>query len=957
MPGDVFRSPKEAEDALTLFVDEAARLCTELKTLLHQHHAIQGRRVEPVNRPVTDPRALTNVGHSNSSGRPCSLERQRQCSWGFTASPAPSRSLPACRSRSPGVGLRSPSPVVGAFVASPMLSPRWASPKPRVLQSAAERFQSPARPMAHEGHFQSPGASPRQRLQSRDPSPSGTWQTVSVPSQRQASPHREERSDTCGLRPRVWGQWTPRPPDPTAGSLAAPAGEATRGQASSSTGVSSHGGSVFLRSNAPVSSGGVRVPSRTGSPAPASPHEPRRGSVTVTVTPLVHGRTPLGHAARSAADALKVSGAGSVRSPSGLRSESDDWKSPSAAKLAEDPQSHRDPGALAPRQSLSQDAPNALSPSPQQPNLSSPQSSPLQAPLLASPHQLVHRPSRSPTLEGEPSQTRLSSSAGTSINGRPPGAQAGCSVSISPANLPDAYGDSGMRSDSVQGPQQVQASDTGLDCPSPPVPIAAALAQAPLAVRDQERTSDGTDTACSGLLSYASIGASTVTSETASLTCTPGRAGMLQRSAQAATLRRLVREVPRNVRSVRAEGTPEPLQHLVNRCTGALSTPSASSTRRICDSEVASVSESATPSVTPSVPASLVAPTGSSPRVCHRKGAPGTASSTPATATPSMTPASTTATTPSTTTPHSQERLQSDEDIGDLPLEALACVSTIEPESTRWVPVSGHISSRPPSGTRCGSRHGARSPSRSLSRDSHASPSNSVSPSRMRVGSMSRARSPTSPGRSRASRIPAPRGHTLWQMFHGALGEQELLTLVEELLFSSLPRCNVGDLAVAQVGSDGSKERFLRAVQDDGGNWLRVRVAWHLAGSREAAESITVEGIRCEEAHCRVGRYGRGGYVALTAAKANAYADSSVENALRHLFLVLVLPDERVVQGERGVRPTSTAADLPSHPTEYCFVDPSRLHCACLLTYRWVKTSRRSPWRQLARLPPMPPPR
>uniref|UniRef100_A0A7S1B191 Uncharacterized protein n=1 Tax=Noctiluca scintillans TaxID=2966 RepID=A0A7S1B191_NOCSC len=237
-------------------------------------------------------------------------------------------------------------------------------------------------------------------------------------------------------------------------------------------------------------------------------------------------------------------------------------------------------------------------------------------------------------------------------------------------------------------------------------------------------------------------------------------------------------------------------------------------------------------------------------------------------------------------------------------------------------------------------RRNIRSPSRSLSQDSYA-PSNPSAESALQ-------RNAASPGRSaRSSRTPVPRGHTLWQLFQASFSEQEVFSFVEELLLASLPRCNVAELVVKQLNCEHSTERFLRAVGD---HWCRVRVAWHLARSSEAARSIVAEGIRCDEAHCKVGRYGRGGYVALSAAKANAYADSSVDS-LRHLFLVLVLP-EGVVQGERGTRPSSTAADLPSHPTEYCFVDPSRLHCACLLTYRWVKTARRSPCQASPRLPP-----
>jgi len=181
----------------------------------------------------------------------------------------------------------------------------------------------------------------------------------------------------------------------------------------------------------------------------------------------------------------------------------------------------------------------------------------------------------------------------------------------------------------------------------------------------------------------------------------------------------------------------------------------------------------------------------------------------------------------------------------------------------------------------------------------------------------------------------------LRSLLDGTLGDDEAQALAEELLFESLPRENVAELRVELVGAEWSRRRFVQALRADGGRWSRVRVTWHLPGSAQAISAITESGICCDEEHCACGRYGRGGYVALSAAKANAYADSDGEGGTRHLFLVLALPEEETVYGERGLRPSRTAADLPSHPTEYCFVDAARLHCACLLTYRWVATGRR----------------
>jgi hypothetical protein len=188
----------------------------------------------------------------------------------------------------------------------------------------------------------------------------------------------------------------------------------------------------------------------------------------------------------------------------------------------------------------------------------------------------------------------------------------------------------------------------------------------------------------------------------------------------------------------------------------------------------------------------------------------------------------------------------------------------------------------------------------------------------------------------------------------GELGEADARAFVEEQLFTSLPRENIANLEVQAVGSERSRRQFIETIQKDSASrsegssaasllaaCTRVKTAWHLPGSDAAAASIIESGIRCDEDACACGRYGRGGYVALTAAKANAYADASGEGGTRKLFMVFALPDENVVKGERGVRPAQTAADLPSHPTEYCFVNPARLHCVYLITFTWVPTGRR----------------
>jgi len=167
------------------------------------------------------------------------------------------------------------------------------------------------------------------------------------------------------------------------------------------------------------------------------------------------------------------------------------------------------------------------------------------------------------------------------------------------------------------------------------------------------------------------------------------------------------------------------------------------------------------------------------------------------------------------------------------------------------------------------------------------------------------------------------------------------MKVAEKLLFESLPKENVHDLRVSALHDEKSRQSFLQVLRADGNRMSRIRFTWHLAGSASAAQAIEANGIRCDEGHCHCGRYGRGGYVATSAAKANAYADSECAGGERCLFLVLAFPEKEIIRGEGGTRPAKTAADLPSHPTEYCFVDEARLHCVCRVDYSWAPTGRR----------------
>lgn len=257
-----------------------------------------------------------------------------------------------------------------------------------------------------------------------------------------------------------------------------------------------------------------------------------------------------------------------------------------------------------------------------------------------------------------------------------------------------------------------------------------------------------------------------------------------------------------------------------------------------------------------------------------------------------------------------------------------------------------------------GLRQGSPAPSRQSSQASSAQSSQGSSAFYRSRQLSSRQSSPTSQTRhtkssAKSSRCASPilcrrerSPHEARELVHVFLDQgndaDALQSAAEELLFESMPYENIKNLEVTCLRNDHSRHAFHSALAMEGGKVSRVRLTWHLAGSAAAASAIQKEGISCDGDHCVCGRYGRGGYVATSAAKANAYADSECEDVKRHLFLVLALPEQDITRGESGTRPQSTVADFPNHPTEYCFVDGARLHCVCRLDYSWVPTGRRT---------------
>lgn len=169
-----------------------------------------------------------------------------------------------------------------------------------------------------------------------------------------------------------------------------------------------------------------------------------------------------------------------------------------------------------------------------------------------------------------------------------------------------------------------------------------------------------------------------------------------------------------------------------------------------------------------------------------------------------------------------------------------------------------------------------------------------------------RSASPTEGRRPPESGLPSALRAWLACPTDGAIAQNDSVVrqAVEDLFFVSLPRENVRDLQISMLtGNTLSWLAFNEVLQAEDRRMSRVKIAWHLTKDAESAAAIEVEGINCDEGHCSCGRYGRGGYVALSAAKANAYGWDG-EEAERHLFAVLALPDLQLVRGS-GARARS----------------------------------------------------
>eukprot|EP00929_Paragymnodinium_shiwhaense_P089160 TRINITY_DN49370_c0_g1_i1.p1 TRINITY_DN49370_c0_g1~~TRINITY_DN49370_c0_g1_i1.p1 ORF type:complete len:677 (+),score=110.21 TRINITY_DN49370_c0_g1_i1:89-2119(+) len=156
---------------------------------------------------------------------------------------------------------------------------------------------------------------------------------------------------------------------------------------------------------------------------------------------------------------------------------------------------------------------------------------------------------------------------------------------------------------------------------------------------------------------------------------------------------------------------------------------------------------------------------------------------------------------------------------------------------------------------------------------------------------------------------------------------------VRHLFLDSMPAGSVDVLDITPVASEPLLRRFLAAAVN--GDRCRVEVTFH--GTRvEYVASILEVGLQGD--NCSTAAYGRGAYVAAHAGTAHQYADPD-ENGIRKMLVVLAAVGDDVVKGEDGKQAMTTAVDRLQNPTQFCFVDDTRLLISHVVTYRVLDTS------------------
>jgi len=163
--------------------------------------------------------------------------------------------------------------------------------------------------------------------------------------------------------------------------------------------------------------------------------------------------------------------------------------------------------------------------------------------------------------------------------------------------------------------------------------------------------------------------------------------------------------------------------------------------------------------------------------------------------------------------------------------------------------------------------------------------------------------------------------------------DKESLQVVRSQFFDSMPEAYITIESIDQVINPRLLRRFLKQVQTKGGS---VEATFHGTPVKYSA-AILREGLLKDLT--TTAAYGHGAYVGAHAGVAHQYADPNKEQ-LRAMCVVLVNIGS-LVKGKQGVESDVTATDRVVNPTQYCFVDESRMMVSHILTYKVTGGQRR----------------
>lgn len=150
---------------------------------------------------------------------------------------------------------------------------------------------------------------------------------------------------------------------------------------------------------------------------------------------------------------------------------------------------------------------------------------------------------------------------------------------------------------------------------------------------------------------------------------------------------------------------------------------------------------------------------------------------------------------------------------------------------------------------------------------------------------------------------------------------------VLKLFYDSMPENCIEIGCIQQVVQVRLLKRFLNKVAEARAS---IEATFH-GTKKDCVESIMQHGL--EPSLCHTGAYGRGAYVGTHAGVAHQYADPDARG-WRHMFVFLVVVGDKVMKGREGEQASVTAMDRLLNPTQYCFVDASRLYVSHLIRYR-----------------------